>query len=265
MSREDEDSIFHQPVTRSYAYFTPNMFSSTEKPRAVGSNGEISTPSWFRYANIDGPNQNYAPMPPGYQWEVEYYRREDGNLITQPVLSRLPAIEFISAKEFVLNNYVAINISEDQLTDEGIEDISSDEEMYSKGTLHNGVIEEDYESRFWTRQSLSETPHALIGERITRDEDWVALRSQDVNPIWSTSEAFERVSMTNSELEALITLECNGTKRADSRYASVFSMDGDPEKDTVEKNHSDRYVSIVHKSDSIKQNSCLEDVDKQIL
>lgn len=74
-------------------------FSSTEMPRAVPltsnelprplDNG-VSTPSWFRYANIDGQDQDYAPMPDGYHWDVEYFRREDGCLITQPALVEIP-------------------------------------------------------------------------------------------------------------------------------------------------------------------------------
>jgi hypothetical protein len=62
--------------------------TSTERPRAL--NNGVSTPSWFRYANIDGQDQDYAPIPEGYNWDVEYFRREDGSLVTQPALVEIP-------------------------------------------------------------------------------------------------------------------------------------------------------------------------------
>jgi hypothetical protein len=80
-------------------------FTSTELPRNIGPNTGATTPSWFRYANIDGPRQNYAPMPLGYQWNVEYYRREDGTLATNPALVKILTPESQPSKKARLNDY----------------------------------------------------------------------------------------------------------------------------------------------------------------
>jgi hypothetical protein len=80
-------------------------FTGTEQPRNVQPGGEVSTPSWFRYANIDGPSQSYAPMPSGYQWDIEYYRREDGTLMTNPALAKIPSANPRPRKKARLNNF----------------------------------------------------------------------------------------------------------------------------------------------------------------
>ena len=78
-SKEDE----HEVDSPERPYFGP--FAATEMPRQL-TDGTV-TPSWFRYANMDIQDQGDAAMPKDYEWQVKYYRREDGRMITQPVLA----------------------------------------------------------------------------------------------------------------------------------------------------------------------------------
>jgi hypothetical protein len=99
---------------------------------------------------MDNANQCYAPIPPGYQWNVEYYRCEDGTLSTNPALAKLPPNEHGPRKKIRLNDFAvsrylnvltlaitnfqrrSMAVKKEDLTFEGIEDISSDEELYIK-------------------------------------------------------------------------------------------------------------------------------------
>lgn len=87
---EMQKHVGYKPNSNTRTRRRQNPFSSTEMPRTI--EGRITTPSWLRYANIDGQNQYYAAVLPGYHWDVEYYRCEDGSLITYPALAKLPEL-----------------------------------------------------------------------------------------------------------------------------------------------------------------------------
>lgn len=83
-----QDVMGHLPGTESDPNAQPISFGNNEYPRWVSST--VITPSWFRYANM-GPYDDYQPaVPAGMHWDVQYYRREDGVLITNPVLVPIP-------------------------------------------------------------------------------------------------------------------------------------------------------------------------------
>lgn len=65
-----------KPQRKQYPY------TATELPRPI--DGDVVTPSWY------GGNEQYGPLPEGYYWDVQYFRREDGSLLTQPALVELP-------------------------------------------------------------------------------------------------------------------------------------------------------------------------------
>jgi hypothetical protein len=93
--QELQDAVGYIPGTE----FDPNAryisFGDNEYPCWVSAT--VLTPSWFRYANM-GPFDDYQPaVPAGMQWDVQYYSREDGVLITNLVLVPIPTGENLKA------------------------------------------------------------------------------------------------------------------------------------------------------------------------